>query len=140
MPLPLAKRRAHALRSPVTIAADGAAMPCTAGSSTAPGRHTVGGSSLPPADLPLAGSPTPAGQGPLALEREEAKHFFEACHTLGMVKAIRLRAGVIGKDDPQLEADFLEAAGVNQRQGPVVGGVKQARPGNPFWTPRGGSQ
>ena len=64
----------------------------------------------------------------------EARAFFRACHTQDVVRRIKARAGEISaQHGDSIARDFLQAAGVRQRTGPMVNGVRQGDPENRLW-------
>lgn len=64
----------------------------------------------------------------------EARAFFRARHTQDVVRRIKARAGQISREHgPELARDFLQAAGIRQRTGPLVHGVRQGDPDNSLW-------
>lgn len=64
----------------------------------------------------------------------EARRLFRQRHTQDVVRQIKARAGQIAAEHgDELARDFLQAAGIRQRTGPMVGGVRQGDPDNRLW-------
>lgn len=64
----------------------------------------------------------------------EARRFFRQRHTQDVVLHIKARAGQIAQEHgDNIARDFLQAAGIRQRTGPMVGGVRQGDANNRLW-------
>lgn len=63
-----------------------------------------------------------------------ARAHFRARHTQERLRKIKAEAERIAKEHgDDLARDFLQAAGIRQRTGPLIGGVRQGDPENRLW-------